>query len=120
MQRCTDPTLPAGLVTQMRRTAEALLRTAAQTERMLRRGRAGRKVASPVAVDVGFDLAALDAVWRGVDPIEPESDAVAVEAPPSPVALHAPTSPAPRAKYTVCGERIDLVKLETIVPAGTA
>jgi hypothetical protein len=120
MQRCTDPTLPAGLVSQMRRTADALLRTAAQTERMLRRGQAGRKVDSPVAVDVGLDLAALDAVWRGVDPMEPEPDAVAAMAPPSPAALHAPTSPAPRARYTVCGERIDLVKLETIAPAGTA
>jgi hypothetical protein len=119
IQRSTDPSLPARMAVRMRRSAEALLRTATQSERMLRRRQAERNGGGSMVVDVGFDLVALDAVWCEVDPMERGPDAIEAAVPPSPVALCGPPT-APRARYTVCGERIDLVKLETIPAAGTA
>jgi hypothetical protein len=120
-----DPTASARQVAGMRRNAEAQLRVARQTERLLKQGRAGRAALGHAPAEVEFDLAALDAVWCGtaplapvpcVDPVGLRSAGHAGVGAPS----RAAPAPAERVKYTMCGQRIDLVRLATIPAAGTA
>jgi hypothetical protein len=124
-RRSFDPTLPARLVTGMRRSAEDLLRGARQMERQLQKEQARRNVSGHAPAEVKFDLEALDAVWCGtaprapvptVDPAGLQSGGHAVVAQPSPAA---PDS-AERVKYTLCGLRTDLVRLATMPAAGSA
>jgi hypothetical protein len=130
-----DPTATARQAAQMRRSAEALLRAARQTERLLKQGQAGRVALGQAPVEVEFDLEALDAVWCGTDPRAPvpgvdpvglRSGGHAGVGGPSPAAPREARQPAAapdpigRVKYTMCGQRIDLVRLATIPAAGTA
>jgi len=124
-RRSFDPTLSARQVADLRRTAEGLLRTATQTERLLKQRQAGRTAPGHAPLEVEIDLAALDAVWcgiagqtpaPGVDPVGLQSDGHAGVDGPSPAA----PAPAERVKYTLCGQRIDLVRLATIPAAGSA
>jgi hypothetical protein len=130
-----DPTATARQAAGMRRTAEALLRTAQQTERLLKQGQAGRVASDQAPAEVEFDLAALDAVWYGADPPAPVPgvDPVGLRsgghagvggpspaAPPEARQQAAAPDPAERVKYTMSGQRIDLVQLATIPAAGTA
>ncbi len=130
-----DPTLSARLVAGMRRSAEALLRAARQAERLLKKGQAGRVAGGQAPAEGEFDLEALDAVWRGtdlqvpvpgVDPVGLQSGGHAGVGAASPAAPHDPRQPAAapapveRVKYTLCGQRIDLVRLATMPAAGTA
>jgi hypothetical protein len=124
-RRSFDPTASAQQVAELRRTAERLLRTATQTERLLKQRQAGRNTPGHPPLELEVDLAALDAVWcgiagqppvPGVDPMGLRSDPHAgVEAP----SLAAP-DPTERVKYTLCGQRIDLVRLATMPAAGSA
>jgi hypothetical protein len=130
-----DPTLPARQAAQMRRSAKALLRTAMQTERLLKQQQAGRVAPGQPPAELEFDLAALDAVWcgtdlrapvPGVDPVGLRSDGHAGVGGPSPAGPRearqqaAAPDPIGRVKYTMSGQRIDLVQLATIPAAGTA
>jgi hypothetical protein len=134
-RRSLDPALPARLVAGLRRSAEDLLRVARQMERQLKKEQAGRNASSPAPTEVKFDLEALDAAWCGtappapvpsVDPAGPQSGGHAEVCQPSPAApLEAQQSaaapdPAEQIKYTLCGQRTDLVRLATIPMAGSA
>jgi hypothetical protein len=128
MRGSVDAALPLGLTAKMRRCAGSLLRVAGQVERELRLRQKGRIVQRPVVVDVGLDLATLDAAWCRAEPRQRQMGmAAAVQAEaggvvglPPPVAPRAPTSAAARERYTMDGQRIDLVELETVPAAGTA
>jgi hypothetical protein len=124
-RRSLDPTLPARLVAGMRRSAEDLLRGARQMERQLKKEQAGRNASGQAPVEVKFDLEALDAIWCGTVPLAPvpgvepaglQSGGHAGVGQPSPAA----PDPAERVKYTLCGQRTDLVRLATIPAAGSA
>jgi hypothetical protein len=134
-RRSLDPTTSARQAAELLRTAEALLRTARQMERLLTKKQAARDAPGQAPAQVDFDLAALDAVWYGtagqtpvpgVDPAGLQSDDHAGIGGPSPAAplqaqqQAAAPDPAEQAKYTMCGQRIDLVRLATIPAAGTA
>jgi len=134
-RRSLDPTLPARLVVGMRRSAENLLRVARQMERQLKKQQAGRYASDQAPAEVKFDLAALDAVWcgtaprapgPGVDPVGLRSEGHAGVAGPAPAAPSeerqqaAAPDPAERVKYTLCGQRTDLVRLATMPAAGSA
>jgi hypothetical protein len=130
-----DPTASARQAAGMRRNAEELLRVARQMERLLKTERVRRVAPGQAPAEVAFDLAALDAIWcgtasqtpvPGVDPVGLRSDGHAGVAGPSPAAPSEARQPAAapdpigQVKYTLCGERIDLVRLATIPVAGTA
>jgi hypothetical protein len=149
-RRSLDPTLPVQDVARLFRCMEMMERSTRQMERVLKKQQAGRVPVrqSPegqvpgdqasggqAPAQVEFDVEALDAAWRDmhypvVEPVV-ESDAlqsasgapidVASTAPP-PVTLRPTLVPAPaeRTKFTLCGQRIDLVKLATIPAAGAA
>jgi hypothetical protein len=133
-RQCLDGALSTRLALQMRRTSDALLRAAIQTERTLTKWRQGRGAGSPVPAAVQFDLEALDAIWCRTAPrVDPPGSSPAQIAAtagsacvPSPAPLpdtrQAASVPAPvqTPKFTLCGQRIDLVRLETMPPAGTA
>ena len=120
-----DPTLSERQAAAARRNAEGLLRVARQMERLLKQEQARRVAPGQAPAEVEFDLAALDAIWCGTDPrapvpgVEPaglQSGGHAEVAGPSPAA----PAPAERVKYTMCGQRTDLVRLATIPTAGSA
>jgi len=121
-----DPTLSARQAAGMRRNAEELLRVARQMERLLKKEQAGRVAPGQAPAEVEFDLAALDAIWCGAAPpapvpgVDPAGLQSAGHHPgvggPSP----ATPDPIQRVKYTMCGQRIDLVRLATIPAAGSA
>ena len=130
-----DPTLSARMAVRMHRSAEALLRVASQTERLLKKRQAERVAPGQAPAEVEFDLAALDAIWCGtagqkpvpeVDPVGLRSGDHAVVGGPSPAAppearqQAAAPDPIGQVKYTLSGQRIDLVRLATIPAAGTA
>ncbi len=130
-----DPTLTARQVARMHRNAEMLLRAVRGTERSLKKQQTGRGALGQAPDEAAFDLAALDAVWRGmagwapvpgVDPVGLRSGGDAGGDGPSRAAPRAArqqaAAPAPvaRDKYTSCGQRVDLVWLATIPAAGTA
>ena len=124
-RRSFDPTLPARLVAGLRRSAENLLRGARQMERQLKKEQAGRNASGQAPAEVKFDLEALDAIWCGTAPRAPvptvvqtglKSGGHAVVGQPPPAA----PAPAERVKFTLCGQRTDLVRLATIPAAGSA
>jgi hypothetical protein len=124
-RRSFDPRLSARQADAMRRSAEELLRVARQMERLLKKKQTGRVASGPAAAEVEFDLAALDAVWcgthpqapvPGVDPAGLQSGGHAGAGGPSP----AEPAAAEQVKYTMCGQRTDLVRLATIPTAGSA
>jgi hypothetical protein len=134
-RRTLDPTASARQVAAMHRNAEMLLRAAGQTERLLKKGQAGRVASGQAPAEVEFDLEALDAVWcriagqtpvPGVDPVGLRSGGHAGVGGPLAAAPREARQPAAapdpigRVKYTMCGERIDLVQLGTIAAAGSA
>jgi hypothetical protein len=134
-RRSLDPTLTARQTAQLHRCAEGLLRAARQTERSLKKRQAGRVAPGQASAEVAFDLAALDAAWCGMagqtpvpggDPVGPRSGGHAGAGGPSPAAPRevrqqaAAPAPAERVKYTMCGQRVDLVRLATMPAAGTA
>jgi hypothetical protein len=125
LRRSLDGSLEPKLAAGMRRVAESLLRAARRTERMVRERPAGRMAATRVPAESVFDLAALDAVWCGHPAGRPvlEDQRENVALPATVRYLPAPASPpdtvAP-AKWTLCGQQVDCVRLETITPAGTA
>ncbi len=95
----------------------------------------GQAPGGQASAPVEFDVEALDAAWRGMysrvaDPVlksgelrSPSGAGVdAAPTAPPPVTLQpAPVAvPAEQAKFTLCGQRIDLVKLATIPAAGAA
>ncbi len=132
-----DQALSSRLMLQVQRTVETLLRAAGQTERMLRarqqrRAVTGQVPATQAPAAVQFDLEALDAVWCRTAPrldppastgVETEAAAGAAPAPVPPCdtqqVASAPAA-ATSAKFTLCGQRIDLVRLGSMLPAGTA
>jgi hypothetical protein len=136
--RSLDGTLATPVAARMRRTADSLLRTARQMERMLVKQRARQPQGSQAPADVQFDLAELDAIWSGiaarrpapaVAPVGPQSDDAAAtcwaRAPasaPQPDKRQSAAAPAgvERTKFTLCGQRVDLVKLATMPVAGSA
>lgn len=81
--------------------------------------------AGSVPAQTIFDLAELDAVWCGHPAEQPvaedQLEYLALAAPvldtPAPAS---PPETVARAKWTLCGQQIDGVLLETITPAGTA
>jgi hypothetical protein len=126
-RRSVDGTLTQPLAAQMRRSGEALLRVAGQAERLLKKQQARRVPRGQVPAEVTFDLEALDAVWCGtthrpteathetsasgqVLPVADSGRTCAVQQP----------DPIERPKFTLCGQRIDLVRLGTLPAAGTA
>jgi hypothetical protein len=130
-----DPTLSARLVARMRRNAELLLRAARGAERQLKKEQAGRGASGHAPDEAAFDLEALDAAWCGMagwapvpggDPAGPPSGGAAGDGGPSPAAPRAAwqqaAAPAPigPVKYTLCGQRVDQVRLATMPAAGTA
>jgi hypothetical protein len=134
-RRSLDPTASARQAAGMRRGAEDLLRVARQMERLLKKEQAGRVAPGQAPAEVEFDLAALDALWCGTDPRAPvpgvdpvglRSGGHAGVGRPSPAAPRearqqaAAPDPIGRVKYTLCGQRIDLVRLATIPAAGSA
>ena len=134
-RRSLDPALSARQTAQLHRCAEGLLRAARQTERTLKKGKAGRAAPGQAPAEASFDLESLDAAWRRmagqtpapeVDPVGLRSGGHAEVGGPASVAPRearqqaAAPAPAERVKYTMCGQRVDLVRLKTIPAAGTA
>ncbi len=130
-----DPSLSARQAAATLRNAEDLLRIARQMERLLKKAQVGRVAPGQAPAEVEFDLVALDAIWCGtiaqmpvpaVDPVGLQSGDHAEVGGPSPAAPREAQQPAAapdpieRVKYTLCGERIDLVRLATIPTAGSA
>jgi hypothetical protein len=130
-----DPTLSERQAAGMHRNVEQLLRVAKQAERLLKQGQARRVAPGQAPAEVEFDLVALDAIWREiagqtpvqeVAPVGQRSGGHAEVGEPSPAAPRearqqaAAPAPIERVRYTLCGQRIDLVRLATIPAAGTA
>jgi len=130
-----NPALSARQMDQSRRAVEGVLRAARQTERTLKKRQAGRGAPGQAPVEVAFDLEAVDAAWRGaagqapvpgVEPVGLRSGGHAEVGGPAPAAPRAAwqpaaaPGPAARVKYTMCGQRIDQVRLATMPAAGTA
>jgi hypothetical protein len=99
---------------RLRRCMADLLRTDRQLERELRRLQAKRTPDCKVPTEVEIDLAELDAIWCGFKPLNHEADGLGQAASAS------QADPAVRTKSTLCGQRIDLLRLDTIPAAGTA
>lgn len=139
-----DPRLGAKQAARMGRMAETLLRTAERTECALRRAQGeprtqGRRQVAPAAA---VDAAALAEIWRErgqqgrnrtASPTPTPAAGIGTgdgENKPGAVALSAEVrgmrpaatrpDPVTPMKFTLCGQRIDQVKLETIPVAGTA
>ena len=125
VRRSFDPALPARLVARMRRSAENLLRGARQMERQLKKEQARRNAPGQAPAQVEFDLEALDAVWCGTAPrapvpsVDPAGLQSGDHAGVNGLSPAAP-DPAERVRYTLCGQRIDLVRLATMPAAGSA
>ena len=72
----------------------------------------------------GFNLQARDLVGLRTQPVEgePAGRAGASSPAPRPDAPQPVAAPdlAEQTKFTLCGQRIDLLRLETVPPAGTA
>jgi hypothetical protein len=134
-RQAPDPTASARQIVQRHRSAEALLQVARQSERLLKKEQAARVAPGHAPAEVEFDLEALDAIWcgtnprapaPGVDPAGLQSGGHAEVGGPSPAAPRearppaATPAPAERVKYTMCGQRVDLLRLATIPAAGTA
>jgi hypothetical protein len=115
-----DPMMSMKVAAEMRRSVQALLRIAGQMERLLPRRRTAEMPGNQVLVEIQVDLTALDAVWCGTAAVEREPAGLGAVAAPSPAPLGEATSPAGRARHTLCGQPIDHIRLETIPPAGSA
>jgi hypothetical protein len=125
LRRSDDGSLEPKLVAPMRRVAESLLRTARQMERMLGKRPGGRMAAGRVPAAAIFDLAALDAVWCGHPAEQPVVEDQRKNMASTATVRYTPASASPpdtvaRAKWTLCGQQVDRVQLETITPAGRA
>jgi hypothetical protein len=120
-RRSADGTLDPA---RMRRRAEAMLRMADRAERTLRRAQARRVPGRQVPAEEQFDLAALDADWFGSERRKldrgPSAEALELD---TDGAVAAPLAVAPgalRTRYTLSGQRADLVDLATVPVAGSA
>ena len=130
LRRSLDGSLKPKLAASMHRVAESLLRAARQTERMLGKRPAGQMAAGGVPTESIFDLVALDAVWCGRPAGQPVVEEPMADSGREDMASVATVryTPAPalrpdivaRPKWTLCGQQVDNVRLDTIAPAGTA